>query len=103
MTKEEKPPMKYYLVNETEAGLATIKSDTGIYSLPYVLDKPNNIVDGEFTLEGRFIAEVGTILEVYKLPEYTPHQRINYNQFCESAEYIHKCSLLLRFTGNFLR
>jgi len=95
--------MKYYLVNETEEGLALIKSDSGVYNLPWTTVKPNNIVDGEFTLEGRFIAEEGTIVEVEELPEFTPHQRINYNKFCASEEYTLTCALLLRFAGNFLR
>ena len=96
------PP--YYIVNETEAGLAVIANENGVLSLPRTnteLDPSYlmpNIGNRKTTVE---IAEVGTLVFTNQLPPNTPHHRIDYNKHFNSNNYVATTSLLLRFAGNF--
>jgi len=96
--------ISYYIVNETEKGLAVIANENGVLSLPRTDKLPENLVpnisNGKTTVE---IAEVGTLVFVNELPINTPHHRIDYNAHVNSDSYISTSSLLLRFTGNFIR
>lgn len=95
---------QYYIVNETDKGLAVIANENGVLSLPRVDTLPGNLIpnisNGSTTVE---IAEVGTLVFTSKIPDNTPHHRIDYNEHINSDSYVSTTSLLLRFTGNFIR
>ncbi len=93
--------MEYYVINETEEGLAIIKDEFGNIHLPKI-DKDLILADNKLD-EDRYITLVGTLVFLKEIPENVPYQRINYDNFVLGDEYVSKATLLLRFASNFFR